>query len=42
MANTDETMSNDLPSGIVEETEKNSSLRFPVQTKDDITTIAHY
>jgi len=42
MADTDETISNDLPSGLVEETEQGSSLRFPVRTKDDITTLSHY
>ncbi len=42
MADTNETMSNDLPSGFIEETGKGSSLRFPVRTKDDITTLSHY
>ncbi len=42
MTDAPETISNDLPNGLVEETGNDSFLRFPVRTKDDITTLSHY
>lgn len=42
MANADETMSTKSPTGLTEGAGRGSSFRFPVQAKDDITTLAHY
>ena len=42
MTDAPDPMSGDTPTGLVDLPEGGSSLRFPVQTKDDITTLAHY
>ncbi len=42
MADADETMSNNSPTSLVGEPGQGLSFRFPVQAKDDITTLAHY
>ena len=42
MADTHETTSGGLATGLVEGAAEGSSLRFPVVAKDDITTLAHY
>ena len=42
MTDTRDSIKRPSPGDIIDDPEKGSSIRFPVQSKDDITTLAHY